>query len=144
MEPSKNIFNVSPENLPPKQEDEATHSEFIEFVPKFDHIKEDLEKLFNIEVTSEATLHYPSVKNEMYAKVIEDLQAGKPFALDYMFEEGLLTKNELRDRGIEKMKPQAEEILRKIKGPIGRRMKDLIVNVGILTEEEANSVFTAS
>lgn len=135
---------MTPRNSSSPEVIKTSSEEAIEFVPKFKHIKEDLQNLFNIEVTSNVSLSYPWVKDELYAKVIEDLNEGKPFALDYMFEEGLLTKEELQDRGIEKMKPEAVEILKRIKGPIGRRMKDLIVNVGILTEEEADSVFAAS
>lgn len=145
------FMNTSPENLnnnttevAPDTKIVSSTPEAVEYVEKFKHIQEDLKNLFNIEVTSHASLSYPWVKDELYTKVIEDLTLGKPFALDYMFEEGLLTKEDLHKRGIEKMKPQVIEILTKIKGPIGRRMKDLIINAEILTEEEADRVSAAS
>jgi hypothetical protein len=128
---------MTPSNSSSPEVIKKAPQEAIEFVPKFQHIKEDLQNLFNIEVTSNASLSYPWEKDVFYAKVVEDLNAGKPFALDYMFEEGLLTKEDLQERGIATTKAQAIEILKHIKGPIGRRMQDLMVNVGILTEEEA-------
>lgn len=144
-------MNTSPENqnkgtreAVPQAETSSQTPEAIEYVEKFKHIQEDLKNLFNIEVTSYASLNYPWVKDEFYAKVIEDITSGKPFALDYMFEEKLLSKDDMVERGIQNHKPQVIEILKKIKGPIGRRMKDLIVNVGILTNEEADTVFIAS
>lgn len=147
--PSHNLNGSVPESNERSLQNPNNTQEAHEYVPKFIHIQEDLQNLFNIEVTSERSLSYPWVKDELYAKVVEDLKVGKPFALDYMFEETLhdkqlLSREDLQARGIEKMKPEAKEILARIKGPIGRRMKDLIVNAGILTEEEADTAFIAS
>ena len=94
--------------------------------------------MFGINVENENDLSSPELKNKFYTKVIEDLTSGKPFALDYMFEEKLLSKEDMKERGIQTYKQQAVEILAKIKGPLGRRMKDLIINTGILTSEEAD------
>lgn len=149
-------MNTSPEN---RNNDtrEVIHNtmgvpkaqETIEYVEAFKEIQDDLKFMFDIHVENEEDLSSPNIKDELYSKVIEDLNAGKPFALDYMFEEKingkqLLSCEDLQVRGIQEMKSQAREILAKIKGPIGRRMKDLIVNVGILTNEEADTIFIAS
>ncbi len=112
----------------------------LEFVPKFNHIQEDLLYLFNIQVTSETSLHYPFVKDEMYQKVVEELKLGTPFALDYMFEEKLLTKDELRAHGIQDLKPYAKTILATYKGTRLTRAKDLFIDSGLLTEDEVNPI----
>jgi hypothetical protein len=115
--------------------------EALEFVPKFAHIQEDLLYLFNIQVTSETSLQYPWVKDEMYAKAVEELKLGTPFALDYFFEEKLLTRNELRERGFYELKPYALTILKTFKGTRLTRAKDLFIDTGLLSEEETkNSV----
>ncbi len=130
--PEKNINQIAvPENSSP---------EAIEYVSKFQHLKEDLENLFNIEVTSETSLSYPWVKDEMYEKVIEDFNVGKPFALDYMFEEGLLTKEDLESRGIKNLKRQALDILKTFKDPRLTTVRNLFINTGILTEEETGYI----
>ena len=138
MEPSNNRFNASPQ-IPPSQEVviPPAAQEAIEFVPKFKHIKEDLQNLFAIEVTSETSLSYPWVKDEFYAKVVEDFTHHKPFALDYMFEEGLLTKEDLAARNVRELKQLAIETLQTLKGPRLINAKKLCVETGILTEEEA-------
>ncbi len=116
--------------------DHAEKPEAIEFVPRFRHIQEDLLYLFTINVTSETSLTYPWVKDEMYQKVIEELKLGTPFALDYMFEEKLLTKDELQERGFQELKPYAMTILATYKGTRLTRARDLFINSGLLTEEE--------
>ncbi len=128
----------------------AATSPVIEYVPKFAHIQEDLLFLFNVNVTSESTLNYEFVKDELYTKVIEELKLGTPFALDYMFEEEihgkkLLSREDLQERGIQEMKPYAKTILANYKkGPRLLRAKNLFVDTGVLTEEETDSVFAAS
>lgn len=144
MESFNEKINASPENFVPRPETEEISPEVHEFVPKFEHIKEDLGNLFNIEVTSETSLTYPWVKDELYQKVVEDFTAGKPFALDYMFEEGLLTKEDLEKRGIQDMKPQALTIIKTIKGPRLTRIKDLFMSTGILTQEEVGDALYSS
>jgi hypothetical protein len=140
MEPSRQHFNVSQENPTPKQEVAKPSQEAFETEEKFKYIKEDLENLFNIEVTSYASLNYPWVKDELYAKVIEDFNEGKPFALDYMFKEGLLTQEDLRVRGIQSIKPKALEAITLLKGPRFYEAKELFVNTGLLTEDEASRI----
>ncbi len=135
---SFNNASSNPEKItPPIVGVEKISPEAIEYVSRFEHLKEGLENLFNIEVTSEVSLSYPWVKDEMFAKVLDDFKEGKPFALDYMFEEGLLTKKDVQERGIQKIKPQALYILQTFKGPRLTRAKDLFIATGIVTEEEA-------
>lgn len=136
MESFNNISNNPEKVIPPIPVPEQNSPEAIEYVSKFEHLKEDLENLFNIEVTSEASLSYPWVKDEMYAKILEDFEEEKPFALDYMFEEGLLTREDLEKRGIKDMKPQALHILQTFKGPRLISAKNLFIATGLLTEEE--------
>ncbi len=129
---------------PPHQEkefhsvrmDPLHNTETVEFVTHFKHIQEDLEHLFTLTVTSEMSLTYPWVKDEMYSKVVEELQLGTPFALDYMFEEKLLTKEELKTRGIQELKSYAKTILTIYKGTRLTRAKTLFLESGLLTEEE--------
>ncbi len=129
------------ESSPESVESTSSTPEAIEFVPKFSHIQEDLLYLFNIQVTSETSLQYPWVKDEMYAKAVEELKLGTPFALDYFFEEKLLTRDELRERGFYELKPYALTILKTFKGPRLTRAKDLFIDTGLLSEEETkNSV----
>lgn len=143
MKSINNNFNSSPENSIPHPKGIDNSSEAVEYVSKFEHLKEDLANLFNIEVTSESSLKYPWVKDEMYYKVVEDFDEGKPFALDYMFEEGLLTKEDLKERNIQAMKPQAINILRTFKGPLLVSAKKLFINTGILNEEEATTALSS-
>ena len=117
----------------------ATNTEAIEFVPRFKHIREDLLYLFTINVTSETSLNYPWVKDEMYQKVVEEFKLGTPFALDYFFEEKLLTKDELQARGFQELKPYAKTILATYKGTRLTRAKTLFIDCGLLTEEETKS-----
>ncbi len=129
------------ESSPDTVKNNITAPEAIEFVPKFAHIQEDLLYLFNIQVTSETSLQYPWVKDEMYAKAVEELKLGTPFALDYFFEEKLLTHNELRERGFYGLKPYALTILKTFKGTRLTRAKDLFIDIGLLSEEETKIDF---
>ena len=135
-----NNFSGPEKIFPPIPVPENSSPEAIEYVSKFEHLKEDLENLFNIEVTSETSLSYPWVKDEMYAKVLEDFREGKPFALDYMFEEGLLTKEDLQERGVKDLKQQALDILKTFKDPRLTTVRNLFINTGILTEEETGYI----
>lgn len=109
------------------EDDNAPHIPYAveEFVPKFTHIKEDLNTLFNIEVTSEASLRYDWVKDEMYGAILEDLQHAKPFALDYMIEEGLLTLEDLKERGIAEHKDVLKTIIDDVRGQTKVRLTKL-------------------
>jgi hypothetical protein len=141
MESFNQPNNVAPDNSLSKPEVVTSSPEKTEYVEKFKYIKKDLEDLFQIEVTSYGSLTYPWVKDELYAKVIEDFNAGKPFALDYMVKEGLLTKEDLEARGIQSIKPKALEALTLLKGPRFNDAKKLFVDAGLLTEEEATATF---
>jgi hypothetical protein len=145
MESSNNTFNELPK-APQKiisspEHEESNEDDKEHYVEKFKYIQKDLKDLFTIEITSEASLSYPWVKDELYAKVIEDFNAGKPFALDYMIHEGLLTKRDLQERGIQSIKPKALEALTLLRGPRFHDAKDIFVTAGILTEEEADNTF---
>lgn len=139
MESFNQKNNVTPENPTSKEGLEKVSPEITEYVPKFEHIKEDLKNLFQIEATSEASLAYPWVKDEMYTKIIEDFNAGKPFALDYLFKEGLLTKEDLISRGIQANKERALQILQSLRGPRLFSVKELFIDTGLLTQEEIDS-----
>lgn len=130
------LHKIFSESSPDAVENTSSAPEAIEFVPKFAHIQEDLLYLFNIQVTSETSLQYPWVKDEMYTKAVEELKLGTPFALDYFFEEKLLTKDELRARGFYDLKPYALTILKTFKGTRLTRAKDLFIDTGLLSEEE--------
>lgn len=142
------FYSQEPNQQPvetPKQEqlhlhdDPENKTEAIEYVPGFQHIQEDLLYLFTINVTSETSLNYPWVKDEMYAKVVEELKLGTPFALDYMFEEKLLTKEELLAHGLLELKPYALQILATYKGTRLARAKQLFIDSGLLTKDEVKS-----
>lgn len=142
LNPQQNQEETRETVLQPQNTDTESPSEkpeAIEFVPKFKHTQEDLLYLFNMQVTSETSLHYPFVKDELYQKAIEELKLGTPFALDYMFEEKLLTKDELKNRGIQELKPYAKTILATYKGTRLTRAKTLFIDCGLLTEEETKS-----
>lgn len=125
QEHTREVATIPPNNL-----------EAVEFVPKFTHLQEDLQYLFTITVTSEASLQYPWVKDEMYAKVVEELKLGTPFALDYFFEEKLLTKDELKARGLQELKPYAMTVLATYKGTRLKRARDLFIDSGLLDADE--------
>ncbi len=145
MEPSPhhNFIPSTHEYVVPPEIDttEPEPQELTEFVPKFVHTQEDLSNLFNIEVTSETSLQYPWVKDEMYAKVIEELKLGTPFALDYFFEEKLLTRDDLSARNFYELKPYALTILKTFKGNRLNRARELFIDSGLLSEEEVRSNF---
>jgi hypothetical protein len=110
--------------------------------PRFEQIKEDLQALFTIHVTSETSLRYPWVKDEFYTKVVEGLHQGDYATLDYMIREPLgnnshlLTKEECLARGIQSLLPQALQILGNYKEPRRTYIKNLFVEAGIMSEAE--------
>lgn len=110
-----------------REKSPATHlpPAIEEFVPRFTHIQEDLSNLFNIEVTSEASLRYDWVKDEMYGAILEDLHYAKPFALDYMIEEELLTFEDLKQRGIAEHKEVLKTIIDGVRGQTKVRLAKL-------------------
>lgn len=115
----------------------------IEYVPRFEHIKEDLLYLFDIEATSEASLSYPWEKDKFYGAALKELQLGTPFALDYFFDEQLLKKEDITLSRRQEMRPYAETILRTFKGPRLVRAKELFAAAGILTTEESGDILYA-
>ncbi len=116
----------------------------IEFVPKFRHIQEDLLFLFNIEVTSETSLTYEWVKKELLDKAFEEIRLGTPFALDYMFEERLLSKEDTRKGSIQDIQPYAKTILKTYKGPRLTRAKNLFLDTGIFNQKETEAILSLS
>ena len=113
--------------------------------PRFEQIRDDLVAMFNIEVTSEVSLRYEWVKDELYAKAVEGLMYDEYFALDYMAseklqdEEPLLTQEDFIKRGIRSLQDHAATILHMYKEPRLTRIKELFIKSGIMTEEEINS-----
>lgn len=132
-----NDFSGPEKNIPQIVVPENSPQEAIEYVPKWKHIQEDLQYMFGIEIKSEDNLYEAETKNKLYESVLEDMRQGKPFALDYMFEEGLLTKEDLEKRGIKDLKQQALNILKTFKDPRLTSIRNLFINTGILTEEES-------
>lgn len=105
------------------------------YEPKFNQIKEDLHNLFNINVTSEISLQYPWVIDELYTAAVDELMKGTPWGFDYMVKENLLTKKQIVERGVTKeMKNRALDILENLKGPRFLRAKELFIETGILEE----------
>jgi hypothetical protein len=137
-------MNFSPENSRQKQVEQKPLPEAVEFVPKFEHIREDLLYLFNIQTTSEASLNYPWVKDELFLKVTEELKLGTPFALDYMLDENLLTREDLQSRNINALKDYARTILTTYKGPRLARAIDNFINAGMFTKDEVTLLLANS
>lgn len=132
------LRNGTPENntnLPPLSS--IPNQESLEYIPKWKHHQESLSTMFDIDITSEPSLSYPWVKDELYEKVKEGFSEGTYFALDYMFEEGLLTQKDLQERGISSYRSQAHLILNNLRS-IGQynQAKKLFEDTGILSEGE--------
>lgn len=142
MNNSMNDFSGPEKNIPQIVVTENSSKEAIEYVPKFKHIQEDLQYMFEIKVENEDDLYSTKIKDKLYKNVREDIQQGKPFALDYMFEEGLLTKEDLEKRGIKDLKQQALSILKTFKDPRLTSIRNLFINTGILTEEEVGAAIS--
>ena len=125
----------------------ATHKEpgAVKYVPKIEHIQEDLASFFQIYIENEAMLNNRYIKDEMYTKVKEGLEHNEYFALYCMMEiklhnEGpsLLTKKDLISRGIRSYQNNARAILHKYekKGPRLKEVKKLFIDSGMFTEQE--------
>lgn len=120
----------------------------VEVEPRFEQIKDDLAAMFTIEVTSEISLRYEWVKDEFYSKVVEGLMYDEYFALDYMANEELregeplLTKDDMVKRGIRSLQDHAEKILHMYKEPRLKRIKELFIKSGLMTEEEIARTLT--
>lgn len=126
----------------------TSEASVIEVEPRFEQIKDDLAAMFTIEVTSEASLHYEWVKDELYSKVVEGLMYDEYFALDYMANEELykgeplLTKDDMVKRGIRSLQDHAEKILHMYKEPRLSRIKELFIKSGIMTNKEITHTLT--
>lgn len=131
--------------------DHAPHlkqEEVLLLEPRFRQLKEDLAFMFNIEVTSEASLKYPWVKDELFSKVVAGLTNDEYFALDFMANEELhggeplLSKEDFIRRGIRSYQDHARTILHKYKGQHLANVKQLFTLSGIMTEEEIVQALT--
>ncbi len=122
-------------NIPPLSS--IPNQESIEYIPKWKHQQEVLSAMFNIDITSEQSLSYPWVKDEMYSKITESFDNGEYTTLECMFEEGLLSIQDLHERGIMNHKDKALQILQSLRST-GRynQAKDLFIATNILSEEE--------
>jgi hypothetical protein len=94
-----------------------------EYVPKWQHIKEDLKYMFQIDVDTEADLDRSEIKQQMYTKALDELRARSPFALDYFIEEKLLSVSDIRDSDRAEIVKYAYEILRLMKNPSPMRKR---------------------
>jgi hypothetical protein len=148
QQPGKNdVFDNRPDA---KEKTEATENnaeklaEAIELELRFEQIQEDLRVMFGVTVTSEVSLRYPWVKDELYAKVVEGLEDNAYFALDYMVHEevdpkiktGLLSRNDLIARGIRNYQDKGRTILHTWKPPRRNYIEDLFLEAGMFTKEE--------
>lgn len=106
------------------------------YVNHFDELAKVTEKLFGVVIPSEEALHFALIKNELYGKVKEDLEENRYFALDFMIEEGLLTKKDLVMRGVRDLQDHARIILRTYKASRFVQAKKLFILAGIFTEKE--------
>jgi hypothetical protein len=109
-----------------------------EYVSRFKVLQDDLKYMFDIIVPYENALLFPWVKDELYTKVIEGLQEGNYFSLDYMLEEGLLSRDDLLNRGIRDYKDLAIAMIQKAKDKRRTRAKELVLQAGILSLDEMN------
>lgn len=134
MEPREKFLEKSTEEKP------LSSPKVIEFVPRFNQTQEDLLYLFNIKVTSPASLNYDWVKKEFLEKVKEEIKLGTPFALDYMFEEKLLTKEDLKVLRSSELQPYIATILKTYRGTRLERAKNLFIDAGICTEKEVEEI----
>lgn len=134
-----------------------------EYVSEFTQNKKELKDLFNIEVTSEASLKYPWVIKEFYELAMDNLKSGDPFALEEFFNRNLLAEVDIRAL-LTKEEPQkrneiklsARTILKKytenhkgldlsklseLSDPSRlARAKNIFIDTGILNQEEVNNL----
>lgn len=140
MESAKNIFNSTPENLPPKQELVLPTPPSIEFMSPFE-VKQEILKIFDIDVTredfdSDDNIKNPEIKNRIYLSLLEGLQEGNSATLEFIVNDKLLSKKDLQERGIPALKQPALVMLNKSKGLQRALEKKLCIESGILTEKE--------
>lgn len=122
-------------NLPPLSS--IPNQESIEYIPKWKQVQDDLRYLFGITIESEQSLTTEETKVLLYKTACNGIMAGEYFSLDYMFEEGLLTKEDIQKQEVSKLKPYALSILNNLRS-IGQynQAKNLFIDTGILTNEE--------
>ena len=146
MEPPR---NSSERILEPSVEEPIDDSPVREeFVTDFD-LKQEVLLMFGIHVKEKlphihditGTLEDPVIKDKMYDALVRELQSGSTYALDFMFNENLLSKTYLEKKGLRKLKDVALHILQNTKGHQRTNDKDLFINTGILTQEEARDAF---
>lgn len=132
----------SPDTSSNDQAPHLKHEEVLLLEPRWKQLKEDLAFMFNVEVTSEASLKYPWVKDELFSKVVEGLINDEYFALDFMANEELhngeplLSKEDFISRGIRSYQDHARIILKKYKGQHLASVKQLFTLSGLMTEDE--------
>lgn len=149
QQPGKNnVFDNRTDTEQKKEIEEdkkAQLEEAIETELRFEQIQEDLRVMFGVTVTSEVSLRYPWVKDELYARVAEGLEDNAYFALDYMVHEevnpvkklqGLLTRQDLITRGIRNYQDKGRTVLHTWKPPRRNYIEDLFLEAGMFTKEE--------
>lgn len=137
MKLERNNFDTV-ENQPiPDQKKEASPLPVVEeFVPKSLHHQEDLRYMFGIKAENENELYGEEIKEKMYEEAVKELKNGSAFALDYFINEGLLSRNNIKQEDIPMLREHALRILSTTKN-ITRRtsFQNLFLDTGILTEE---------
>jgi hypothetical protein len=110
-----------------------------EYEPKFKHTQEDLKYMFGIDVLHEEDLYTEVIKKKMYDKAVTDFKLNNPFTLEYFFEENLLSPMDMKDEDRAELKRKAFDLLYSMRHIVRRtRSRDLFIQAGILTEEEAD------
>lgn len=138
-------MNISPSNFNNEKRESylspsTTSPEQETYEPKWKHLEEDLKYMFGIEITSEEDLYSEETKKKMYDLMLKDMQEESPFSLDYFIEEGLLSKNDIKDEDIKTLKPCALKILNNLRNITHKSTyKNLFIDLGILTQEEVAS-----
>ena len=125
--PSPEGKKVVPENVESQEE----------FVPKWKHVQEDLNYMFQIPIKKEEDISSKAVKKVMYQKALNSLRENSPFTFDYFFEEQLLTKDDIKAEDREELAVHARAIIEGMKhSPRRTRTELLFVDAGILREKD--------
>jgi hypothetical protein len=116
------------------------HQESLVYMSPFE-IKEEILKLFGINVTKEDFDEYgniknPTIKDQVYEALLEELEEGKSATLEFVITDKLLSKEDLQERGLEKLKQPSLALLQKSKGQARSNEIKWCIESGILTQAE--------
>lgn len=90
------------------------------------------------------TIDDPMIKDQMYEAVVNELNNGSTYALEFMLEDKLLSHEDLIQRGVRNCKEAAIKLLRTSTGVQRTRDKESFIASGILTPMEAADVLYSS